>query len=412
MRFFSTALLALVFSTAAGCAPNSDRAGEKAAAGEALATSGALVLSPPSDPDLSIAIQLVHTTSAEIGPENVSVVLSRRGTSKTVPCDNLGAGGNDGKAQRLSCDLSRGRDENEVHEQFALSITRTSTHDSDVYTLTDARHEQEGTEWVPLIDILDPSWRTKPFTAEPLRIKSQAASGKNPFYLAESIQDLLIGASKGLELPNSPSHIGTAPHTNPPSGAGPFAVSDVGFGLFGDYTSSFVFTIAPGVWFNLTGMSVFATPNNPDSGLVAPATLRSRIEVAAGISPPGAGTGALVAAIKTAYAQAVKQSHNDLPDLADIGPGEHDADSSKLSGAAAEAYKQYENCANDGLRADVGGPVVKVLDFNGTTIFFVAGDVSDTGSEYGFYDKSGLALALAYTGQGMHPDATGIDWEF
>src|SRR5262249_7560411 len=113
-----------------------------------------------------------------------------------------------------------GRDENEVHERFVLSITRQPGKDRDVYTLTDALHEGEGTTWVPLIDVLDPSWRTRRF--EPRH----------------------VSASKGLMLPNSPSHIGSAPGTNPPSGAGPFAVTDVGFALFGDYQPSFAFTIA------------------------------------------------------------------------------------------------------------------------------------------------------------------------
>jgi hypothetical protein len=408
MRSFHSILVAaLLLSTAAGCAAGRTDAAD-GSADEALSASSALVVSPVADPDLKIAIQLARTSTPEHGPESVSVVLSRRGQSQTVPCDHISAGGNDGTAQRIWCELSQGRDENEVHERFVLSITRTPASSGDVYTLTDALHDFEGTDWVPLIDMLNPSWRTKPFRAEALRVLSHANPGGNdPFYFAESIEDLLVSASKGLMLPNSPSHIGTAPHTTPPSGAGPFAVSDASFALFGDYQPSFVFTIAPGVWWNLSGVSVFETPNDPASGLTAPATLRSRIEVAAGVSAPGGGTGALVAAIKTAYENAVKQSQSDL---ADIAPGEHDVDPSKLTGAAKEAYEEYLNCAKDGLRADVGGPVVKALELDGTTIYFVAGDVSDTGSEYGFYDSHGLVLAQAYTGQGMHPGEHGIDW--
>jgi hypothetical protein len=376
-------------------------------ANEELRAADSLVLSPAGDADLTISIQLVRGSSPESGPRSVNVALSRAGTTKNVPCDRISSGANDGKAQRIWCELQQGREENEVHERFVLSITREARKDADVYTLTNALHDQEGTDWVPLIDILDPSWKTKPFTPKPLNVVHLGTGGKNPFFLAEGIEDLLVEASTGLLLPNSPSHIGTAPHAQPPSGPGPFAVSDPGFALFGDYKPSFVFTLAPGVWFNLTGVSVFATPNDPASGLVAAATLRSRIEAAVGIEGPSGGTGALVTAIKTAYATAVAKAKSNL---ADIAAGEHDVDASKLTGAAKKAYEEYENCAKEGLRADVGGPVVKVLDFNGSTIYFVAGDVSDTGSEYGFYDSHGLTLARAYTGQGMHPNESGIDW--
>jgi hypothetical protein len=430
MRSLSTSFvipaLALATAASAGCAaaPDGSAGGAADQALRSSSSSDALVVSPVADPDLTISIQLVRTTSPELGPESVSVVLSRRGQSKTVPCDYISAGGNDGPAQRLWCELSQGRNEDEVQERsfssargrsneprsgerFVLAMTRVpSDKGDDVYTLTDAIHEDEGTDWVPLIDILYPSWRTKPFQPEVLKVESLGVGGKNPFYLAEGIEGLLVSASKGLMLPNTPSAIGTAPGTNPPSG-GPFPASDPGFALFGDYKPSFVFTIAPGVWFNLGGVSPFEKPNDPDSGLTAPATLRSRIEVAAGIAAPGEGTEALVAAIKAAYEQAVAQHHSDL---ADIAPGEHDADPSKLAGAAKDDYAEFEDCAEQGLINEVGGPVVKVFELQGRTIYFVAGDVSDTGSEFGFYDSTGLVLAQAYTGQGEQPNTSGIDW--
>jgi hypothetical protein len=404
-----TATLVLVLAAAVGCAAPAGDSGARGAADQALGSgsSEALVVSPAADPDLTMAIQLVRTSTPELGPESVSVVLSRGGESQTVPCDLISAGGNDGAAQRLWCELSQGRDENEVHERFVLAMTRVPSDDGDVYTLTDALHEDEGTDWVPLIDILNPSWRTKPFQPEALTVRSLGTGGKNPFYLAESIEDLLVSASKGLMLPNSPSHIGTAPGTTPPSGAGPFPVSNPGFALFGDYKPSFVFTIAPGVWFNLADVSTFATPNDPASGLTTPATLRSRIEIATGLAAPGGGTAALVDAIKAAYEHAVAQSHSDL---ADVAVGEHDADASALTGAAKDAYQEYLDCAKEGLINEVGGPVVKVFELSGRTVYFVAGDVSDTGSEFGFYDGAGLVLAQAYTGQGEHPNASGIDW--
>jgi hypothetical protein len=43
-------------------------------------------------------------------------------------------------------------------------------------------------------------------------------------------------------------------------------------------------------------------------------------------------------------------------------------------------------------------------------IYFVAGDVSDDGKFSGFYNAAGKTIALAYEGQGEHPDADAVDW--
>jgi hypothetical protein len=91
-------------------------------------------------------------------------------------------------------------------------------------------------------------------------------------------------------------------------------------------------------------------------------------------------------------------------------PGEQDADPSKLAGAARAKYDEFAETTSLGLQADVGAPIVKVTVVDGTTVYFVAGDLSDTGSEYGFFDASGTLLALAYTGQGEQPGPGGVDW--
>ena len=111
-----------------------------------------------------------------------------------------------------------------------------------------------------------------------------------------------------------------------------------------------------------------------------------------------ASKAALIAKIKTTY------------EVTGTLPGETDADSAKLVGAARDKYEEFAGTTADGLEADVGAPIVKVTVVDGTTVYFVAGDVSDTGSEYGFFDAGGTLLALAYTGQGEQPDAGGVDW--
>jgi hypothetical protein len=113
---------------------------------------------------------------------------------------------------------------------------------------------------------------------------------------------------------------------------------------------------------------------------------------------------ALVATIKAAYEASVHASSDH------VFPGEHAFSASRLKGAAREAWREYENCTEEGLRNDVGAPIIRVATVSGATVYFVAGDVSDTGSEYGFYDAQFKVLALAYSGQGEHPDASGVDW--
>jgi hypothetical protein len=53
----------------------------------------------------------------------------------------------------------------------------------------------------------------------------------------------------------------------------------------------------------------------------------------------------------------------------------------------------------------------EVGTFQGQTIYYVAGILSDTGNEAGFYDASGNILAVAYTGQGEQDGPGGVDWE-
>jgi hypothetical protein len=111
----------------------------------------------------------------------------------------------------------------------------------------------------------------------------------------------------------------------------------------------------------------------------------------------------LVAKIKAAYEAAVQHGGNTFE-------GETDADPSKLTGAALAKYQMFGDTLMEGLHADIGGVIAKVAVVDGTTVYFVAGDVSDTGSEYGFFAADGTLLALAYTGQGEEPGPGGVDW--
>jgi hypothetical protein len=112
----------------------------------------------------------------------------------------------------------------------------------------------------------------------------------------------------------------------------------------------------------------------------------------------------LIAKIKAEYEQSVV--HNRSAVL----PGAKNYDPTKLTHHAHTAYEEYESVTASGL-INSGPPVVKTATVSGRKILFVQGDVSDTGTEYGFYDSKGALLALAYSGQGEHPDPNGVDWE-
>lgn len=113
----------------------------------------------------------------------------------------------------------------------------------------------------------------------------------------------------------------------------------------------------------------------------------------------------LAADIKAAYEAA------NAPGNASILKDVQDIDWADLTGDAREAYNEYANTSSWGLIAEVGGPIAQAGTFEGNKIYFIAGDLSDTGSEWGFYDEKGNALAVAYGGQGEHPGPGGVDWE-
>jgi hypothetical protein len=110
---------------------------------------------------------------------------------------------------------------------------------------------------------------------------------------------------------------------------------------------------------------------------------------------------ALIARIRTAYEQTVKRS-TDLK----VFPGEKSVDPKTLKGEARQDYNEYEDVHKDGGLT----PIAKVATVSGTKIYMVFGSLSDTGDQFGFYDAHGKALALAYSGQGEHPNANGVDW--
>jgi hypothetical protein len=276
---FSFGALALFAIGCAGSTPTDAVGGS-----DALTTPRPLVFSPVDDPALTLAVELVAGSDPATGPRNTQVTLTRGGDKQVVPCDNLSAGGNVGDAEQLWCELQQGREENEVHERFVLAIKHTKTNGVDAYSLTQALHDQEGTDWVPMIDVLFPAWRTKPFTPEKLKIVSAGSAAKNPFAFTRELEDLLAAASVGLTLPNVPSKIGTAPGVHAPTAPGPFSVTNPGLAVWGDYGTSFVFTIGQGVWFNVTDVSVFVTPKDPSSGLLSADVLRERILTGSGSS--------------------------------------------------------------------------------------------------------------------------------
>jgi hypothetical protein len=107
---------------------------------------------------------------------------------------------------------------------------------------------------------------------------------------------------------------------------------------------------------------------------------------------------------------------------------------SGLRGDALAAAKEYTATVALGGAHGIGALVVKDGTLDGQPVTFVAGDLSETGtevtfhdesgavhrtvhlerryprSEYGFYDASGKLLARAYRGQGEQPNAAGVDW--
>jgi hypothetical protein len=107
---------------------------------------------------------------------------------------------------------------------------------------------------------------------------------------------------------------------------------------------------------------------------------------------------------------------------------------SGLRGDALAAAVEYEQARMSGARSNVGHTVVMDGTIDGQPVTFVAGDLSDTGTEvtfydasgaarrtvsserryarsqYGFYDASGKLLARAYRGQGEDPNERGVDW--
>lgn len=89
--------------------------------------------------------------------------------------------------------------------------------------------------------------------------------------------------------------------------------------------------------------------------------------------------------------------------------GSKKIDPAKLKGEARKNYKGYEQTSKDGM-INSGWPRAEVGTIDGYVVYFVSGDVSDTGTEIGFYDARGKLLAMAYTGQGMQPNAKGVDW--
>jgi hypothetical protein len=110
----------------------------------------------------------------------------------------------------------------------------------------------------------------------------------------------------------------------------------------------------------------------------------------------------------------IKNAYEKLKSNTDIDhvfANETDASPSELSGEALRAFSEYVANADNGTRNDFNGAFIKsaVLP-TGQKIFIVAGDVSDTGSQVGFYDSNGALLKLAYMGQGAHPNAKGVDW--
>lgn len=111
----------------------------------------------------------------------------------------------------------------------------------------------------------------------------------------------------------------------------------------------------------------------------------------------------LIAHLKAAY-EAAPMGTNVLTDAKDVAW-------STLAGEAREAYNEYASSASWGLMMYVGSPIAQAGTFEGKTLYFVAGDLSDTGSEWGFYDELFNALAVAYGGQGEHPGPGGVDWE-
>ena len=90
--------------------------------------------------------------------------------------------------------------------------------------------------------------------------------------------------------------------------------------------------------------------------------------------------------------------------------GSKTIDSSKLKGDARKAYKGYEQTSKD-VMINSGWPRAEIGTIDGYVVYFVSGDVSDTGTEMGFYDARGKLLALAYSGQGMQANAAGVDWQ-
>jgi hypothetical protein len=123
----------------------------------------------------------------------------------------------------------------------------------------------------------------------------------------------------------------------------------------------------------------------------------------AAATKPTPAQAVLVAAVKTAFEKATDGASGT------IFKGEKKASLASLPPAARVAYKGYERTTKQGL-INNGPPFAKVAEVNGQKVFVVGGDLSDSGSEVGFYDAKGALLARAYSGQGEHPNANGVDW--
>lgn len=122
-----------------------------------------------------------------------------------------------------------------------------------------------------------------------------------------------------------------------------------------------------------------------------------------------AGPSAFVVDLKHAYENSGGTGDSNqhfLTDVTDINPN-------TLAGAAKDNWEMYEGSYEGGAINFIGQPIVQKGTFEGTTVIYVAGDDSDTGSEMGFYNEDGSVIAVAYTGQGeeMDPHENGVDWD-
>jgi hypothetical protein len=109
----------------------------------------------------------------------------------------------------------------------------------------------------------------------------------------------------------------------------------------------------------------------------------------------------LTSKVKAAYEDSVKNRRSFWL------PGEKAFPSNKLRGDALTAFKQD---AETSKGYSYGYPEVRSALVGGRTVYAISGIVSDTGDILGFYDSKGNELCEAYSGQGEHPNANGVDW--